>query len=259
MPPEIRSRIWDFVFADLVVRINHGGKYQYYRGAFQKPTDGYSIGHQQISCYTSRACEEQWRQRHSEARISVQGRPNPYSEWTACELMKPHFIPVHLLQVCRQIYHEAVLRPFTEPTFRFIMSGDGVNRGVTSFLKSLVPVQATAIRHLFLNCCGTFGFTKIAAALLKGVQHVEIDNPTQISKMDLPDPEIRQLSDLELFNQKGGVVWLKKAGLKSLRFTIIITHGDAPDQEHRDSIIEWIEREKNEIVPAAASKKRKRE
>jgi hypothetical protein len=59
--------------------------------------------------------------------------------------------------------------------------------------------------------------------------------------------------------QKGGVEWLKKAGLKSVRFTIIITHGDAPDQELRDSIMEWIEREENEIVPAAASRKRKRE
>jgi hypothetical protein len=122
-------------------------------------------------------------------------------------------------------------------------------------------VQARAIHHLFLTVvqCGTFGFTKIAAALLKGVQHVEIDIPSQISKMDLPDPKIRPLSDLELFKQKGGVEWLKKAGLKSVRFTIIITHGDAPDQELRDSVMEWIEREENEIVPAAASRKRKRE
>jgi hypothetical protein len=44
-----------------------------------------------------------------------------------------------------------------------------------------------------------------------------------------------------------------------VRFTIIITHGDAPDQELRDSVMEWIEREENEIVPAAASRKRKRE
>jgi hypothetical protein len=59
MPPEIRSRIWDFVFADLVVRINHCGRYKYQRGTFRHPIDGYSNGHQQISCHTSRACEEQ--------------------------------------------------------------------------------------------------------------------------------------------------------------------------------------------------------
>jgi hypothetical protein len=46
MPPEIRSRIWDFVFADLVVRINHGGRYKYQRGKFRHPIDGYSNGHQ---------------------------------------------------------------------------------------------------------------------------------------------------------------------------------------------------------------------
>jgi hypothetical protein len=74
---------------------------------------------------------------------------------------------------------------------------------------------------------------------------------SQISKIDLPDPEIRPLSDLEKFKQKGGVEWLKKAGLKSVRFTIIVTHGDAPDQELRDSVMEWIEREENEIVPGS--------
>jgi hypothetical protein len=47
IPPEIRDRIYDYVFGDLIVRVNHGGRFS--RGVFQ--TDGKG-GHQQITCNT---------------------------------------------------------------------------------------------------------------------------------------------------------------------------------------------------------------
>jgi hypothetical protein len=85
------------------------------------------------------------------------------------------------------------------------------------------------------------------------VQHVEVE----ISTRNDPD-QVIALQELELFKQKGGIEWLKKAGLKSVRFEVKIFHGDVPTDELRDSIMEWIERAENEIVPGVASRKRKR-
>jgi hypothetical protein len=133
------------------------------------------------------------------------------------------------------------------------MTDDDINRGMTSFLAQLVPVQVRAIQHLHLTCSQTFYMTKTATSLFKGVQHVEVE----ISTRNDPD-QVIALQELELFKQKGGIEWLKKAGLKSVRFEVKIFHGDVPTDELRDSIMEWIERAENEIVPGVASRKRKR-
>jgi hypothetical protein len=95
--------------------------------------------------------------------------------------------------------------------------------------------------------------TKNATSLFKGVQHVEIEISTRNDAY-----QVIPLQDLELFRQKGGIEWLKKAGLKSVRFEVTIFPGDDLTHELRDSIMEWIEREENEIVPGKGSKKRKR-
>ena len=63
---------------------------------------------------------------------------------------------------------------------------------------------------------------------------------------------------MELFKQKGGIEWLKKAGLKSVRFEVTIFPGDDLTHELRDSIMEWIGREEDETGPCKGSKKRKR-
>jgi hypothetical protein len=49
---------------------------------------------------------------------------------------------------------------------------------------------------------------------------------------------------------------MKTAGLKSVRFTVSIASGDALTQKLKDTIIEWIEREENEIVPGLRSKQK---
>jgi hypothetical protein len=171
---------------------------------------------------------------------------------------KHHDMPVHILQVCRQMYHEAALKPFTQPTFEFIITNDLVNRGMVSFLIHLVPVQARAIRHLHLECHSTFKLTKAATSLFKGLQRVEID----INTFNHPDRNLQlgrheALHDLASFKKTGGVEWLKSAGLKSVRFTVSIAESDeALTQTLRNSIMEWIEREENEIVPGSSKHKR---
>ena len=54
-----------------------------------------------------------------------------------------------LLSVCRQIYHEAVLVPFTDNTFIDDVRLNGAH--LRAFLDRLVPIQVKSIKHLILN------------------------------------------------------------------------------------------------------------
>lgn len=103
LPPELRSRIYDFVFGDLVIR---------------------RLPWRNTVCQKHQACEVERRQRYDQ-KISYyptpdQIHPSHLKEdlgLTSCTTQKQARIPVRLLQVCRQINHEAALKPFSEPTF----------------------------------------------------------------------------------------------------------------------------------------------
>ena len=58
-------------------------------------------------------------------------------------------IPLSLLQVCRQIYHEAALKPFSQTTF--IIDG-GYHLASRAFVDALVPTQAKAIIRVHFAC-----------------------------------------------------------------------------------------------------------
>jgi hypothetical protein len=63
--------------------------------------------------------------------------------------------PLGLLSVCRQIYHEAVLVPFTDNTWvddtRFDLDNLNLRPRFPVFLDRLVPIQARSIRHMVLQ------------------------------------------------------------------------------------------------------------
>jgi hypothetical protein len=226
LPPEIRSRIWDAVFADLVVRVNFGGKYINGR-----------LDHRRTTCHTSRRCEYHMHRRFRAERITFRST-NGEMQATGCQMNKPREMPVHLLQVCRQIYHEAALKPFTEPTFAFTMSN--TEHGMNSFLTALIPEQARAIGHLYIisHRMLVFRLSKLAANLFRGVKHVEV--------------QVGESGHLEVFKHQGGVHWLKNAGLQSVRFTVRYYQEATarPDvaEEHKAATMAWITREEADIL-----------
>jgi hypothetical protein len=155
---------------------------------------------------------------------------------TGCQMNKPREMPVHLLQVCRQIYHEAALKPFTEPTFAFTMSNN--SHGMNSFLTALIPEHARAISHLHISYYNSFHLSKLAASLCRGVKHVEV--------------QIGESHHLEEFKRQGGVEWLKNAGLQSVRFSVYyrLRASDRPDvtEQRKAATMAWITREEADIL-----------
>jgi hypothetical protein len=231
LPPEIRYRIYSFVFGDLIIRVNFGS---------------YHV------CQSSQACELQRRQNYDQ-RISYhpEGDPNLISEdsgFMDCQTQRHVEIPVHLLQVCRQIYHEAALKPFSEPTFDF-RAFDLVNPRRETFTKKLVPAQARAIAHMRARDGSIFRPpSKGAVFNLRGLKHVEVHFEIYTGRvLEEDEEEDHPMEDLAWFKRQGAVAWLKNMGLKSIRLTVMAV-GKTPTEEALASIFEWMKREEDEIL-----------
>jgi len=70
-------------------------------------------------------------------------------------LQRPAYggFPLQLLQVCRQIYHEAALKPFQKAFFQIRLETYSVKDkgfGLQAFMNALIPSQLKAITHLRL-------------------------------------------------------------------------------------------------------------
>lgn len=147
---------------------------------------------------------------------------------------------VQLSQVCRQIYHETALRPFTHATWDFDRWHFSRRPGSLLF----IPGQVKAITRMQLSDVEGFRDSKKRASFLRGLEHVEVQfSVTTDCASAKNDPGLQ----MRTFKNKGGVAWLKGMGLKSVHFTAI-AGGDPPTAEMQDKINKWIERQEAEIL-----------
>jgi hypothetical protein len=89
---------------------------------------------------------------------------------------QPQQFSLDLLSVCRQIYHEAVLVPFTGNTFIDDERLDSLGSPhFTGFLDRLVPIQVRSIRHLILNTKFMSYYLASCLNRLSGLRTLEFD------------------------------------------------------------------------------------
>lgn len=139
---EVRARIYGFVLGGKVIHV-------------RKPLP---LGNGPVVCVHPTASEVQIRpvdDRASEEpeRIEEPGPKTLYDHLDCYESpSQPQQFSLDLLSVCRQIYHEAVLVPFTGNTFIDDARLDSLGSPhFTGFLDRLVPIQIRSIKHLILN------------------------------------------------------------------------------------------------------------
>jgi len=234
LPFEVRESIYDYAFGSCIVYAYVG-------------TGGYLL----TSCSFPQEREASLPPRVTRSPDSGDGHPAWwYHDEEHDDCSKPADdqnvrslkIPVHLLQVCRQIYHEAALKPFTEATFGVTLDGGKrANPQFGRFLATLVPTQARAIAHLRI-CILSLALddhflSSTIASHFEGLKHVEIHIETQGHTL-LPNMPLLQLQKLE---HERGFTALKRLDLKSLRLTVGIWDID-PTEVVTDSILEWIGR-----------------
>lgn len=177
----------------------------------------------------------------------------------------PLNIGLTLLQTCRQIYDEAVLKPFTETRFQYNVFTHEKICGLQKLIDALVPPQAQAIARLRLIVRHhyyaknnqtplklTFGMFPVKGTImrLKGLKDLEIVLALGTSH------EIRArryLNDIsESLPNLPGIIALSDLRLRSLRVTLEADFGGGDDindtfptfaaRGEREEVEKWLRR-----------------
>jgi len=235
LPPEIRCRIYDDVFSGCILHVSSNNE----RGIGRRPKQTL---HTKF-CQSPQDCAAV-PSLHRDQR-KLQGISNPVPSPrdgppSICVQTGSRSIPVQVLQASRQIYHEAVLKPFTETTFSFDISGlRSGSRGLYMFLESLVPEQLRAIARVCITSYGSRFLSPFLVSRFEGLKHVEVD-VVLWSMQELP-------RSLRTFERQPGILELGERGLKSVRFTVVHIMEDSDDNAEK-RFREWARHKEDEIL-----------
>lgn len=206
LPPEIRCRIYDYVFGSNLVRLK-----SYLHVKQRSKRVGYMISmcdceydHTQLSPRV----REYEHQIYFEKVCTVPCRACEASNAQQTSALEGFSLP--LLQVSRQIYHEAALKPFQQALFIFDFQESEAKEagyGLPAFMNALVPAQVKAITRLRLLSASPrcIGFAKLSR--LEGLKHLDrqldfsfatTDHVSQKLEDFAADPIVRSLAKMNL-------------------------------------------------------------
>lgn len=237
LPPEIRNRIYDHLFGSIGIHIL----------ARPSPTRDRSAREYRLSVCQNICEHVEVPRRYMEHYYHPE---NP--KVRGCTLYSNYTVPVtplniglSLLQTSRQIYHEAVLKPFSETRFQYnafhSMHCDRIC-GLQKLTEALAPPQAKAIARLRLIVrqhyraknnhtppslvCGVMP-GKGTIMKLKGLKDVEIVLAPHFSEKIQAR---RYLSDLSMsLSNFPGIIALSDLRLRTLRVTVESDYGKGDD------------------------------
>jgi hypothetical protein len=233
LPPEVRCRVYDYAF---------GGVLFHLTAAASEYSTGTTVLYRTL-CHSPQPYA-------SLPFRNCASRILPSSETSSPQCTKPRYapklerskIPVHMLQVCRQIYHEAVLKPFVQIQFQFdIGAGFRGLRSASLLQEKLVPEQGRAIAHLCVIANDGVFISPLLTSKFEGLKHLEM-HITDLRVALGQDNEFQPLKWTGLA-QDEGVKPPKKLGLRSLRFTT----SPQPDED-KAFVLEWIQHQETEIL-----------
>lgn len=154
-------------------------------------------------------------------------------------------LSLELLRVSRQIYHEAVLKPFSESRFHYA-SRDGTRIDtLRKFLDAFTPTQAKAIAHLRLVIECSYDWSahtgrkhlklapmpgKLAINMLKGLHDLEIV-AVPFFTAELPASRFIKEFDPNVLGEPC-MQELHKMRIRSLRLTMAAEYHDAEAETH---------------------------
>jgi hypothetical protein len=223
LPPEIRSRIYDYVFGSKPVSI------QPYLHVEQRPK---RVGYKISMC----TCEHDHTQLSPRVRfydhekdlerVCTEACPNctagAAQRSPACKSLS-----LQSLQVCRQIYHEAALKPFQQALFVFDFGLPAMSKtclGLPAVMNALVPAQLKAVARLRLLSVSPHRLDPVNLPRLEGLKHFEMQFNWRFQDSDYMS---RQLED---FANDSRARTLVKFNLKSVRAELGI---DGPNLHNR--------------------------
>lgn len=146
LPPELRCRIYDHLFANIAIHIrsaefaheDSNQKCQYKLSLCDTLNDHKHTPLRYVEHHFS------WPRRTAPGCTIDQTENNPF---TALD------IGLGLLGPCRQLYHEAVLKPFAQISFSAIAELHHKHSGLKRLMEDLIPIQVKAIANLRIPIC----------------------------------------------------------------------------------------------------------
>lgn len=143
-------------------------------------------------------------------------------------------IGLGLLGTCRQLYHEAVLKPFSQISFATLARCPEFYSGVQRFVDALIPAQARAIARLRMTLHNGPAHpqdpkqnmligpipSKTTLAKLKGLKDLEIVLAPIIEEEREADASLFVFGLEKAFASHSGMQSLVKLRLRSLRVTM---------------------------------------
>jgi hypothetical protein len=240
LPPEIRSRIYDYVFGSNLVRITsylHAGQRSRCIGCkISRGTCDYD--HTQLSPRVRGYKHDVWSQIiRTEACQHCTG-----SDAQRTSVLEGFSLP--FLQASRQIYHEAALKPFQQAMFVFDFvdsQSKEASYGLPAFMNALVPAQVKAITHLRLLSVTPTCIRYAKLPRLEGLKHLEMQVNFSFAHFDHTS---RLLED---FAASPIVRSLAKLDLRSVRFELGLDEHDYRDMT-------WAEIEGMALKPPTTAK-----
>lgn len=211
LPAEVRSLIFDHVFENLI-RIRPSKVVD----SESKTRTHYRLSECKCPPDDKQHSPRIWsylRQRHAGKNFKQGCKDCEGRVYNAPGLAK---FSLHTLLVCRQIYYEAALKPFSQATFIYEPEVTAMRSdpGLQAFLRALIPAQAKAITHLQLTGSVRDVLSSSILPQLQGLRHLRL---SQNQWFDTAIKVFYFLRHLESMLEMEGV---SKLGLRSLRLEI---------------------------------------
>lgn len=210
LPAEIRSHILDLIFKDNIIRVHPNVVY---------------IDSRQHAYYKLSNCQCPTKYERYSSRVWVReaGWEDKPKFMYGCEECQSNYgsspaaqvkLSLQVLQVCRQIYHEAALKPFSNSVFIYECDNGAKGRGLQAFVNALVPAQARAISQLQLTGSLEEVLTSAILPKMKGLRHLDLYYDLWFHHLNVT------LERLKAVEREWSDKAVAKLGLQSLRVEI---------------------------------------
>lgn len=192
LPPELRCHIYDHVFGNNSVLINlyHDIEQRFSRISYRPSMCTCEHGYTQLSARLHAYNHEEDPESACMESCQISSAAQRSS---ACESLS-----LPLLQVCRQIYFEAALKPFQRTLFIFDLGKFRLYQGsygLPIFMDTLLPAQVKAITHLRILSDGFFNMEHAKLWRLQRLKHLKLRLNFRFADFDHILPRLQDLKD----------------------------------------------------------------
>lgn len=233
LPAEIRCRIYDYLYGSNTIHVSplYKKKPRYQLCICKCPDELDSVSSQPV--IRARGPYDD-----GDKRLSHDMERHRDCLFTHPQKSTTNSVSVDFLQVSRQIYHEAALKPFSQISFNYVSATFGIDNiyGLRAFLDALNPTQVRAVANFRLAIGPDAYLNHHTFARLSGLEHLHIDMSLQHWHWYTALARSKGVDTGSWFNEVGNL------RLKSLKLSCdVVCSSSRPSKADEASLKDWLE------------------